>query len=190
MKALPRARQASLIIKEVDGETLVYDLETDQAHCLNHTASQIWKSCDGQTSVDEIAVNLRANADARVDENVVWLALDQLEKFKLLENPVAKPAYLSGLSRRQVVRAIGVAAIVAPLITSMVVPTAAQGGPQLNLGECCNNPNQCISNCCQQLPTPCLCAPGSTDPNCASPGSFSSGKQCAPTPSPNGPICQ
>lgn len=190
MKELPRARQASLIVKEVDDETLVYDLETDQAHCLNDTASRIWKSCDGETSVAEIALNLRADADAPVDENVVWLALDQLEKFKLLEKPVAKPAYLSGLSRRQVVRAIGIAAIVSPLITSMVVPTAMAQGPQQPDGFCCNNPNNCISNCCQQLASPCQCTPGSLDPNCASPGSFTSGKQCAPAPSTGGPICQ
>ena len=55
MKELPRARQASLIIKEVDDETLIYDLETDKAHCLNSTASRVWKSCDGRTSVAEIA---------------------------------------------------------------------------------------------------------------------------------------
>lgn len=188
MKVQPLARQSSLVVKEVDGETLVYDLETDKAHCLNDTAARVWKSCDGHTNVSEIANRLAADVDSRVNEDVVWLALQQLEKFKLLETPVAKPAYLSGLSRRQVVRAIGVAAIVSPLITSIVVPTAAQQGPGFNLGDCCNNPKQCGSNCCENQPGNCVCNPG--DPNCAGgPGGFSSGKRCVTSPT-NGPVCQ
>ncbi|MDQ5844969.1 MAG: PqqD family protein, partial [Acidobacteriota bacterium] len=55
MKALPLARQSSLIVKELEDETLVYDQETDQAHCLNETAALVWKNCDGRNSVNEIA---------------------------------------------------------------------------------------------------------------------------------------
>ena len=36
---LPKARTEQLIVKEVDGEVLVYDLTTDRAHCLNDTAA-------------------------------------------------------------------------------------------------------------------------------------------------------
>jgi hypothetical protein len=31
----PTARKDQLIVKELDDETLVYDLERDEAHCLN-----------------------------------------------------------------------------------------------------------------------------------------------------------
>ena len=48
MKVSPVARTESLIVKEVDGETLVYDLTTDKAHCLNDTATRVWKNCDGR----------------------------------------------------------------------------------------------------------------------------------------------
>ncbi|HKO96935.1 MAG TPA: PqqD family protein [Pyrinomonadaceae bacterium] len=150
--ALPLARKDSLVIKEVENETLVYDLESDQAHCLNDTAAQIWKNCDGRTTVTDISQQLSKGLNAPVDENVVWLAIDQLEKFKLLEAPVAKPAaYSGGMSRRQVVRALGVAAIMLPMVTSIVVPTAAQGGSVLSCD--CNNPNDCVAihgpgHCC------------------------------------------
>jgi len=40
---LPLARKDQLIVKEVDDEVLVYDLKTDQAHCLNKTAALVWK---------------------------------------------------------------------------------------------------------------------------------------------------
>ena len=163
MKALPLARKASLVVKDVDDETLVYDLETDQAHCLNDTAARVWKSCDGQTSVTEIALNLRAHEDAPVEENVVWLALDQLEKFKLLEKPLNKPAtFLPGMSRRQAVRALGVAAISLPLITSIVAPTGALAQSVL---QCfCANPKECQdlfgpNTCCFPHDTICNGAP-------------------------------
>lgn len=190
MKARPLARQASLIVKEVDGETLIYDKQTDKAHCLNPTAAQVWKYCDGDTTIEEMAQRLGAQNHAAVDSTVVWLALDQLEKFDLLEQSIDKPhAFLSGVSRRQAIRAMGVAAIVLPTITSIIVPTASAQGSLFGLGDCCNNPNQCASNCCQNEPGSCVCNPA--DPNCAGgPGGFSSGKRCTVAPSTGGPICQ
>jgi|SRR5687767_224119 len=154
MKELPRARQASLIVKEVDNETLVYDLETDQAHCLNDTAARVWKSCDGKNSIKDIAAQLTSPDQSAVDENVVWLALDQLEKFKLLDESPAKPAMLAGMTRRQMVARLGVAAAALPAIVSLVTPhaSAQASPPPIPPGGCCVSPNQCISQTCQQEP--------------------------------------
>jgi hypothetical protein len=136
----PLARQESLVVKEVDGETLVYDRETDQAHCLNPTAASVWKKCDGRTSVRELARTLRAETNLTANEDLVWLALDQLEKVKLLDQPLQKPAgYLGGVSRRQVVRTLGVAAITLPLVTSIIVPTRAG----VISAICCSEPAEC-----------------------------------------------
>jgi coenzyme PQQ synthesis protein D (PqqD) len=160
MKAQPLARQSSLIVKEVDDETLVYDLESDQAHCLNNTAAKVWKNCDGQTSVNEIAQRLGADAKTTVDENVVWLALDQLEKFKLLAAPVSKPeAFLSGISRRQVMRALGVAVIALPMITSIVVPVPSQAQSVQPVDTCCKDPKDCPNDCIPEIGTPCTLYP-------------------------------
>ena len=90
--AAARAREESLIIKTLSDEVLVYDLNADKAHCLNRTAAFVWNNCDGRRSVSEIARLLREELQAPVDENVVWLALDQLERFKLLEEHASKPA--------------------------------------------------------------------------------------------------
>jgi hypothetical protein len=35
---LPKARKKDLIVERLEDETLVYDLKTDRAHCLNHSA--------------------------------------------------------------------------------------------------------------------------------------------------------
>lgn len=152
MKALPRARQASLIIKEVDDETLVYDVEADKAHCLNSTAAQVLRSCDGKTSVDEIATQMGAADGNPVDESLVWLALDQLEKFKLLDEAPVKPEMLAGLNRRQMVARLGIAAAALPAIVSIVTPHAYAQASLRPPGTCCVNPNDCQSGTCQQEP--------------------------------------
>lgn len=172
MKVQPLARQSSLIVKEVEDETLVYDLEADKAHCLNSTAAQVWKSCDGKTSVKEIASQLSSPNRAPVDENLVWLALDQLEKFKLLDEAPAKPAMLAGLTRRQMVARLGIAAVALPAIVSIVSPHAYAQASLRPPGTCCVNPNDCTSGTCQQE--------GPNDPPCNiyPPNPQNSGKFC------------
>jgi len=171
MKVSPVARTESLIVKEVDGETLVYDLKTDKAHCLNETAGRVWKNCDGRKSVSEISEILSAESNTSVKEEVVWLALDQLEKFKLLEEAPARPGFLAGLTRRQMVARLGIAAIAIPSIVSIVSPTAFAGASCIPQGSvfCCVNPNDCCSGSCAATATPCTLYP---------PNPQNSGKQC------------
>lgn len=136
---LPAARKKSLIIKELANETLVYDLETDKAHCLNLTAARVWKNCDGKRTVAQLRELIGKETGCPVPPEVVWLALDQLEEFSLLEAPVRRPALLLSTSRRQMVRLVGTAAIALPIITSIVAPGAAQAASKV----CCQNSPQC-----------------------------------------------
>lgn len=160
MKVSPVARTESLIVKEVDGETLVYDLKTDKAHCLNDTAARVWKNCDGRKSVSEISEQLSTESNTSVEDELVWLALDQLEKFKLLEEAPARPAFLAGMTRRQMVARLGIAAVALPAIVAIVAPEAkAQGSAPIPPGGCCTNPNDCANDCIQD-PT-CIIAPNS-----------------------------
>ena len=48
---VPKARHNKLVIQELEDEVLVYDLERNQAHCLNRTAALIWEHCDGKQTV-------------------------------------------------------------------------------------------------------------------------------------------
>ena len=52
---LPRMREQGLVVDDLPDEVLVYDLDRHQAHCLNRTAALVWRHCDGQTTVKEIA---------------------------------------------------------------------------------------------------------------------------------------
>jgi len=53
----PRARREKLLVREMmaSGETVVYDLANDTAHCLNRSVALVFRHCDGSSSVAEIA---------------------------------------------------------------------------------------------------------------------------------------
>ncbi len=122
----PMARKTGLVVQEMPDEVLVYDLDTNKAHCLNQSAAFIWSSCDGKNSVMDIVQQFESNGRGKVTEDFVWLAIDQLNENGLLENKVA-PRF-AGTSRRQVLKTIGLASVVAlPVIASLVAPQKALG---------------------------------------------------------------
>ena len=150
---LPLARKDELIVKEVDDELLVYDKQTDEAHCLNNTAAQVWRNCDGEKSIADIQVSVENEVGKQVDEELVWLALDQLERSKLLDRVPPTAPILSGMNRRQLMRTIGLTAAAIPLVTSIVAPSAVSatsvcGAPCDPVTNQCTNPacNTCSGN--------------------------------------------
>ena len=103
----PLARKDGLVIQELPDEVLVYDLESDRAHCLNQTAAFVWQRCDGRNTTEQIARKLGQQFDCSVDEKIVWLALDQLGRKHLLERQSSPPQTLAGMNRRAMVRSLG-----------------------------------------------------------------------------------
>ena len=80
----PLARTSGLVVQEVPNEVLVFDMETNEAHCLNETAAMVWKYCDGNTSVPQIAQILGENKGSNVNDDLVWLAIDQLNEVPVI----------------------------------------------------------------------------------------------------------
>jgi hypothetical protein len=39
----PLARERNLLVRELPTEVLVYDVESDEGHCLNETAAFVWQ---------------------------------------------------------------------------------------------------------------------------------------------------
>ena len=109
---LPRMRKENLIVDELPDEVLVYDLDRHKAHCLNQTAALVWKRCDGRSTPRAIARRLQSELDQPFGEDLVWLALRQLNKIHLLEGSLCLPAHLAGMSRREMVRAMGPGAVI------------------------------------------------------------------------------
>lgn len=129
----PQNRKDDIVVLELDGEFLIYDQKTNKAFNLNKTSALIWEWCDGRHSLSEISRLLGEKLNAPVDEELVWLALEQLRQENLIENEVVLPESLVGLSRRQAIRKVGLAAaITLPFISSLVAPTAlnAQSTPR------------------------------------------------------------
>ncbi len=153
-RPLPKARRNQLVRKELGREMLVYDQNSDQAHCLNATAALVWAHCDGLTTVAEMARLLEDEMKTPVPNEVVWFALEQLRKSRLLQEPWARPAQVEQMSRRVMVRRLGIAAAVTvPLVTSIIAPTAVAaatcilgqpGATCVNNGDCCSN--SCVDN--------------------------------------------
>ncbi len=133
----PKARTDGLLVEELDGETLVYDLETHDAHCLNPAAALVWKRSDGRTPVRDLAPFLR-EVGLPAEESVVWMALSRLDDAGLVA-PVALPGKKTSFSRKEILRVLGATAamtLLLPAVESVVAPLAAQTASCITLAAC------------------------------------------------------
>ena len=138
----PRARTSHLVTRDLGDELLVYDLERHKAYCLNQVAMQVFRHCDGETTIPDMALRIGNALGLPVDEQAVRLGLVRLEKAHLLDSPVAQILHTS---RREMLRTLGRAAVVVvPLVTAITVPTSAQAASGcLPAGSPCTGPGQC-----------------------------------------------
>jgi hypothetical protein len=150
-KQKPQARTSGLLSAPLAEEMMIYDLERDVGIALNPTARRVWQMCDGQTEVRQMAVRLAAEMGAPVNEEneeVVWLALRQLERQRLLEPRLAQES--PRFSRRELARRLGLAAAAAlPLVTALAIPPAAMAGSLGGPGAPCSSGAECASGVCQ-----------------------------------------
>jgi len=151
---LPVAREAGLIVQEMTGEVLIYDQERQKAHCLNQTAALVWRYSDGKTTVAQMARLLEKEMQMPVAEGLIWMALEQLGKAHLMNERVARLTPRPELSRRQLMKRVGLGAAVAlPLVSSIVAPRAVQAATLLPPGACCTSPGVCGSGVCSPSPS-------------------------------------
>lgn len=161
---LPLYVTDNLVIKELKDETLVYNLKTNKVYCLSRTTALVWQLCDGTKSVGEISQLLSKKLNSTAGEDLIWLALKQLQKEKLIVDNDEITARFRGMTRREVIRRVGLTTMLAlPLISAVAAPTAAHassgkitclvpgGLPCVVAANC---PFQagfsvtCITNCC------------------------------------------
>lgn len=118
MKTLPRARNENILVQEIGDEVMIYDSAADKAYCLNKTSAVIFNNCDGETTFDELQRRFNYT------EDLIYLALDELKRSNLL-NDKEYVSMLNGLSRREAVKKVGLATMLAlPVITALTAPTA------------------------------------------------------------------
>jgi coenzyme PQQ synthesis protein D (PqqD) len=149
----PQARQRDIVVQELAGETLVYDLERHRAHCLSATAAWVWQHCDGKTPPAVLARRLSRELGRPVGEDVVGLALHRLAKARLLESTPASPS-LTFRARRDLLKK---AALLGGLsVLSMVAPAVGQAATCIERATCEALPNA-SPTCAGQ---PCCGMPG------------------------------
>ena len=124
-----------MIVVELAEETLAYDRRTHAAHCLNATTATVWRHCDGERSVPEIAAVLELERGVPATSNAVWLALDQLRAARLLDEDGGRS--LPPITRREVLTALAAAGVIAalPALKSIVAPDAAAAASGVNSGS-------------------------------------------------------
>ncbi len=159
--AKPVSRNEDIVVQELNGEVLIYDLRENRAFCLNETAGLVWQKCNGQNTVSEITGLLSKQLDSPATHDLVWLALDQLKKENLIENNDEIVGDFNGMSRREVVRKLGLGSMIAlPIVASLVVPSSALAqGSCTPGGDCtCTGPNVGQGTVC--TPRFSTCNPG------------------------------
>ena len=120
MNYLPKARTENIVVQALRDEVLIYDLNSNRAFCLNETAAKVFNHCEGQTTFAEL------KAKEQLTDEIIFLALDTLKKENLLDQAISYQSPFSGMSRREIIRQVGLAtALALPVISALAAPTAA-----------------------------------------------------------------
>jgi hypothetical protein len=152
-RSLPRARQEGLLEEVVGEELLLYDKDSHTAHCLSPIAARVWRHCDGEHDLAELAVL------AGVSESLVTDALYELrDKNLLVAEPELTQSAVPGESRREAIGRVaryGAAATAGSLVVSATAATPAMASSE-EAASCC----QCYL---ADKKTACACLEGAVD---------------------------
>jgi hypothetical protein len=160
--SLPRARKDGLLEETAGEELLLYDQNSHTAHCLSPIATCVWRHCDGEHNLSELA------GLVGVSESLVADALHELrEKDLLIPEPDLMQSTIPGISHREAIgRGVryGAAAAAVPLIVSATAATPAMASSEELPPTCC----QCYKD--EERTEPCACttgaAPTANDTKC------------------------
>ncbi|MGI8467331.1 MAG: hypothetical protein ACR2N3_02655 [Pyrinomonadaceae bacterium] len=172
MDKLPQTRNENIVVQNLDKEVLIYDLITNKAFCLNETSAIVFNACDGKTSFDEL------KRKHKLTDDLIHFALGELRRENLIES--SNDNHFAGLSRREVIRRVGLASMVAlPVISSLIAPKAANAASNnpalLANGQVCLSNSQCQSNRCGGSG---LCCSSNDFQSCTFNGDCCSGVAC------------
>jgi hypothetical protein len=127
---LPRLRTEDIIVRELEGELLIYDRGTNHALCLSQAARTVVDRCDGRSTVGDVVAELAASESCEAAEVIVLDVLRRLKKEGLIDGPFDEPAPEAMPTRRQVLKAASLIGVSVPLVSMLLVPASvsAQSG--------------------------------------------------------------
>lgn len=141
-EALPLARRDDLLIEELDGELVVYDLRAHQVSCLNPAAAVVWRLCDGARDASQLAAELAARTRLPNDPELALLCLSQLRSADLLMPSEPLPAVTRRRLMRRLALKAGLAAML-PLVTSVRAEAQVSLASCVHRSQCLLPQNQC-----------------------------------------------
>jgi Coenzyme PQQ synthesis protein D (PqqD) len=145
----PKARRKDLLVEQAESEVLVYDLERSRVHFLNESAAVIWRLCNGRRSPSEIAEQLDGALDLNSRTALVEDTIGQLARKWLVSDEEGKAPQIS---RRELVRKIGIGAAAAGIVVPLVMSISA---PPAYAASSCSGLQVCDSNCCSRIGQVC-----------------------------------
>jgi hypothetical protein len=96
------APRPDVLVRETDGELVILDRTRGLVHQLNGTASLVWKRCNGDRSVRDIAAEVAATFDVSIDtaQRDIAATVRQLAELGLLVD-AAQAGEGTGHTRRE-----------------------------------------------------------------------------------------
>lgn len=132
-----------MVQSDLEGELLLYDLLVHKAYCLNETSAIVYKACDGETTLVDLK---RSSA---FTDDIILLALDSFQRENLLESDQVYETPIPEMTRRSLLRKVGLSSVIAlPIISSIIAPPAAHAASCQASGQSCTFSDGQQSNCC------------------------------------------
>jgi len=132
-------RRATIVSKAVGDGLGIFDAQLQKSYVLNATAALVFQHCDGQTTPQQLTERLcqKFNIPRNQAEQLLWLALEDLEKANLLQEKITTTqAPRPMITRRQALTAFAAAGLslaLMPMMSSVMLaqnpPTTTTGGP-------------------------------------------------------------
>ncbi len=134
----PMARKQDITVRQLAEETLVYDLVSNKAHCLNPTAALVWQNCDGKTPLARLTALVEKKLGIQPAGPVVELALEQLNRRHPLVETLNPLSDAARASRRDVLKKLAIAAAALPFIMTLTAKSARVAGASIGVpvGDC------------------------------------------------------
>lgn len=117
----PLANRDALLLEYVGDQLVVYDQTRRRLHVLSRSAALVWQHCNGEREVAQLAEIAVRELGTAVDDEVVLLALQQLDEAGLLRTPQRSAPHVDSMTRRAMMRraleGLG-AGVLMPIVTS------------------------------------------------------------------------
>lgn len=149
MTKLPALRNENIVVQELDTEILIYDMKNNQAYSLNETSAKVYRACGDEMTFEEL--KRRTN----FTDELIHLTLEKMQKANLLIENTNYIDTFNNINRREIIKRIALSSAVAlPVISSIIIPTAANAAstpvnpscgatastpcPRIDCDDCCN----------------------------------------------------